>query len=149
MPDRYWKFQSQNVQIFGYVYRNTNGQNHGPRMEDPVVFLKQNLYGHPLAGPLWERQFEKVLLKYGWEKVPHWECLFVNRDKQTILVCVCGRYKTGWEETKHWPNVERTWERSRFGSTNIIPWQCPFGLYSTGLRTEQRYCGQSQGHVWI
>ena len=27
-------------------------------MEDPVVPLERNLYGHPLAGLLWERQFE-------------------------------------------------------------------------------------------
>ena len=39
-------------------------------MEDPVVPLERNLYGHPLAGLLWERQFEKVLLKHGWEKIP-------------------------------------------------------------------------------
>ena len=30
-------------------------------MEDPVVPLERNLYGHPLAGLLWERAFEKVL----------------------------------------------------------------------------------------
>ena len=35
----------------------------------PVVPLERNLYGHPLAGLLWERQFEKILLKRGWEKV--------------------------------------------------------------------------------
>ena len=35
-------------------------------MEDPVVPLERNLYGHPLAGLLWERQFEKILLKHGW-----------------------------------------------------------------------------------
>ena len=28
-------------------------------MEDPVVPLERNLYGHPLAGLLWERHFEK------------------------------------------------------------------------------------------
>ena len=39
-------------------------------LEDPVVLLERNLYGHPLAGLLWERQFEKVLLEHGWEKVP-------------------------------------------------------------------------------
>ena len=38
-------------------------------MEDPVVPLERNLYGHPLARLWWERQFEKILLKYGWEKV--------------------------------------------------------------------------------
>ena len=34
-------------------------------MEDPVVPLERNLHGHPLAGLLCERQFEKILLKYG------------------------------------------------------------------------------------
>ena len=47
-------------------------------MEDPVVPLERNLYGHPLAGLLWERQFEKILLKHGWEKIPNWKCLFVS-----------------------------------------------------------------------
>ena len=32
-------------------------KNHGPVMEDPVVPFERNLYGHPLAGLLWERQF--------------------------------------------------------------------------------------------
>ena len=36
-------------------------------MEDPVVSVERNLYGRPLAGLLWERQFEKILLKFGWE----------------------------------------------------------------------------------
>ena len=59
-------------------------------MEDPLVPLERNLYGHPLAGLLWERQFGKILLKYGWEKVSNWECLFVHREKKVILICVCG-----------------------------------------------------------
>ena len=59
----------------------------------PVVPHKRNLYGHPLAGLLWKRTFEKVPLEHGWGKVPNWECLFVNRQKRTILVSVCGRYK--------------------------------------------------------
>ena len=59
-------------------------------MEDPVVPLERNLYGHPLAGLLWERQFENILLKYGSEKVSNWECLFVHHEKRVILICVCG-----------------------------------------------------------
>ena len=59
-------------------------------MEDPVVPLERNLYGHPLAGLLWERQSEKILLQHGWGKVSKWECLFVHREKKIILTCVCG-----------------------------------------------------------
>ena len=54
-------------------------------MEDPVVPFERNLYGHPLAGLLWERQFKKILVKHGWEKIPNWECLFVHRKKGLFL----------------------------------------------------------------
>ena len=53
------------------------------RMEDPVVHLERNLYGHPLAGLLWEKQFEKVLLKHGWEnkfQIEHVSLFIVRRD---------------------------------------------------------------------
>ena len=50
-------------------------------MEDPVVPLERNLYGHPLAGLLWERQLEKILLQHGWEKVSNWVCSIVHRQK--------------------------------------------------------------------
>ena len=30
-------------------------------------------------------QFEKILLKYGWEKVSNWECFFVHREKGLFL----------------------------------------------------------------
>ena len=56
-------------------------------MEDPVVLLERNLYGHPLAGLLWERQFEKALLEHGWERVPNWERSFVHREKDYSYLC--------------------------------------------------------------
>ena len=31
------------------------------------------------------RQFEKLSLQHGWEKVSHWECLFVLREKGLFL----------------------------------------------------------------
>ena len=89
-------------------------------MEDPVVPLERNLYGHPLAGLLmgkaiWENPIETwlgegfqvgMLIRSPWRRV--------------ILICVCGRHQIGWKETKHWPNVESTCERNLFGRTNII-----------------------------
>ena len=36
-----------------------------------------------------------------------------------------------------------------FGRTNMIPWPRLFGLHSTRMRNEHRYCGQSQKYVWI
>ena len=54
-------------------------------MEDPVVPLERNLHGYPQAGLLWERQFEKILLKNGSEKVSNWECLLTHREKGLFL----------------------------------------------------------------
>ena len=69
-------------------------------VEDPVVPLERNLYDHPLAGLLCERQFEKILLQHGWEKVSNWECLFVHCERGLFL-SVYVDDKTCWEETKH------------------------------------------------
>ena len=90
-------------------------------MEDPVVPLERNLYGHPLAGLLWERQFEKILLKHGWEKIPNCECLFVHREKGLFLsvyvddiklagkkqiLIRCGKYST---KKLIWENQHLSW----------------------------------------
>ena len=54
-------------------------------MEDPVVPLERNLYGHPLAGLFLERQFEKILLKHGMGENSNCEWLFVHREKGLFL----------------------------------------------------------------
>ena len=74
-------------------------------MEDPVVPLERNLYGHPLAGLLWERQLEKVLLNHGWEKIPNWECLFVHREKGLLLSVYVDDIKLAGK--KH--NIDPMW----------------------------------------
>ena len=49
-------------------------------MEDPVVPLERNLYGHLFAGLLWERQLG--------ESFQIWECLFVHREKDYSYLCM-------------------------------------------------------------
>ena len=75
-------------------------------MEDPVVLLERNFFGHPLAGLLWERQFEKVVLEHGWDKVLNWECLFLNRAKGLFLSVYVDDIKLAGKTE----NIEPTWE---------------------------------------
>ena len=75
-------------------------------MEDPVVPVERNLYGHPLAGLLWERQFEKILLKHGWEKIPNCECLFVHLEKGLFLSVYVDDIKLAGK--KH--NIDPMWK---------------------------------------
>ena len=59
-----------------------------------------------MAGLLWERQFEKILLKHGWEKIPNWECVFVHREKGLFLsVCVDGIKLAGKNQ-----NIDPMWK---------------------------------------
>ena len=59
-----------------------------------------------LAGLLWERQFEKILLKHGWEKIPNWECLFVHREKGLFLSVYVDDIKLAGK--KH--NIDPMWK---------------------------------------
>ena len=72
-------------------------------MEDTVVPLERNLYGHPLAGLLSERQFEKVLLEHGWEKVSNWECFFVNRARGLFLSVYVDDIKLAGKKQNTYP----------------------------------------------
>ena len=75
-------------------------------MEDPVVPLERNLHGHRLAGLLWERQFEKILLRYGWEKVSNWECLFVHHAKGLFLSVFVDNIKLDGKKQ----NIDPMWK---------------------------------------
>ena len=101
-------------------------------IEDPVVPLERNLYGHPLAGLLWERQFAKVLLEHCWESFKMW-MLICHPSKRTFPIRVCGRYQTGRQDRKHRSDLENSHGRRWLGRTNIISWPCIFGLHSTRI----------------
>ena len=49
------------AQIFGYVYQNTIGQNHGLVWKIQSFFLNEICTVTFLASVTWERQFEKIL----------------------------------------------------------------------------------------
>ena len=57
-------------------------------MEDPVVPFGKNLYGHPLAGLLWEIQFEKILFESWMGRNSKLECLFVIVKKDYSYLCL-------------------------------------------------------------
>ena len=106
-------------------------------MKDPVVPLERNLYGHPLAGLLWEGQFEKILLKHGWEEIPNWECLFVALNANAKLVKILwtincrtmfeSRISAGGVEKLPFPHNLR-----------ISSW--PYDMASHAKKCAERYC---------
>ena len=73
-----------------------------------MILLERNLYGRPLAGCYGkDRQFEEVLLELGWEKVPHWECLFVRRKQGSLLSVYMDDTKMAGEQQ----NMAPVWKK--------------------------------------
>ena len=84
-------------------------------MEDPVVPLDRNLYGHPVAGLLlWERHFEKNLLEHGWEKFQIGNVYSLTEKKGLFLSVYVNDFLLAGEKQKMDP-MWNTSERSRFG----------------------------------
>ena len=70
-------------------------------IEDLLIPLGRNLYGHPLAGLFWARQFEHVLLELGREKKYRiGNARLFNED-------IDYSYRYVWLTPK-WPDRERT-----------------------------------------
>ena len=65
-------------------------------IEDPVVPLERNLYARPLAGLLWERQFEEVLLGLDglkYRKDCSYRCVWMTSQslEENRIWFQCGR----------------------------------------------------------
>ena len=69
---------NRTVQTFGFVYHDTNGQNHGPVWKTQL-FLLSGIY----IVILWQDCYGKGnLRKFYWNMV---ECLLVHREKRLFL----------------------------------------------------------------
>ena len=78
-------------------------------MNQPVVELKRNLYGHPLAGLLWDKASERWITKQGFKKVQGWECLYYHLQEQLFL----GVYVDDFHMAGNQKNMSNIWERLR------------------------------------
>ena len=78
-------------------------------MEDPVVPLERNLYGHPIGGLLRERQFEEVRLELGWRRVPKLEWPFGHRKEGLFLSVYVDDIYMALERSRIWLTCGRNW----------------------------------------
>ena len=108
MHRRYWKFQSQNVQTFGYVYQTQMAKimvQYGRSSRSSWTKSVRSSFGRTVMGKaIWENPIEVRL----GEKFQIGNVSFVTTRKRAILICVCGRYQTGWKETNIESDVEST-----------------------------------------
>ena len=75
-----------------------------PKSECPDIWIRLPRHKWPKS---WSsRQFEKILLKHGWEKIPNWECLFVHREKGLFLSVYVDDIKLAGKKQ----NLEPMWK---------------------------------------
>ena len=106
----------------------------------------QHYNGHPFAGLLWERQFEKILLKHGWEKIPNWECLFVHREKGSFLSVYVDDIKLAGKKQHLDPMWKLLNKEVDLGEPTSFLDHVYLGCTQRQCQ-KQRYCGQLQNHV--
>ena len=127
MHRRYWIFQIQNVQIFGFVYHDTNGLKHGRVWKTQLFLLKgictvilwQDCYGKGnLRKSFWNtvgRKFQIVNVCSLTEKKDY-SCLCMwmtsNWLERNKIIIQCGKYSTKkliWENQYH-SLIMYTWD---------------------------------------
>ena len=79
------KFPNRNVQMFGYAFPRHKWPKSWANIVEPVILLERNMSGHPLAGLLWERQFEGSFIRTWMGEIPNWECMFAHRKQGLFL----------------------------------------------------------------
>ena len=82
-------------------------------IDDPVVPPE---HGHPLAGLLRERKFEKVLIQEGWEKVSKRECPYPHHNLQLFLSVYVDDIKVAGK-TQNMPEMWKKQKTSQLGAT--------------------------------
>ena len=119
-------------------------------MEDPVVPLESEIVRSSFSRTVMGKAIREVPIRTRLGKSSKLEMLIrLNRERKDYSCLCMWMTWNGWEERKHWPDVEHTHERSWFGRADIIPWPCLFGLLTTRMPNNQRYCRQLQIYVWI
>ena len=90
------------------------------RVEDPVVPLERNLYGHFLGGLSTERQLENVLLKHGWEK-----------SSELGMIIVFRKHSAAQLPQQTLSKDDMTKKDHRDVQTRLIPASTPLHLLTT------------------
>ena len=102
-------------------------------LEDPVVPLERNLYGHPLAGQLWKSNLRKSCWNMDGKRFP-----LGNAYSSTVngIFFLCVWMTSNWLEK----NLDPMWKvlnkEVDLGRTNIFLGSCKLGMFSKTMRNK-------------
>ena len=141
------KFQKKrNVQTYGYVFHDINGQNHGTKLKIPWYLLS----GHPLEP-------DETLLELGWEK--WWirnVCWFIGNNGEILFTNTqkCSNHKYLLEQLKNYQGgktdaktVARSYDME--GHAQKMRWEIPWtGKQSGGTVDRLGWPSIQTGGTW-
>ena len=147
MHQNYCKFPNRNVQIFGYVYQNTSGPNRGQEWKTQSFLLNEIC-----TVTLWQDYYgkgnsRKFCLKYGWEKVPNWECLIVHREKGLFLSVYVDDIEMAGKKQHLDPMWKILMKDVDLGEPTSFFDNVYLGCTQRECKAKQRYCGRLQKYV--
>ena len=103
-------------------------------IEDPVVLLERNVYGHQdCYGKDNSRRF---CWNLDGEKFRIGNVFFVHRKQELFLSGLRWWHQNDWKEAEYGSNVEEFDERRWPWRSNIISWPRIFGMHSTWMQTK-------------
>ena len=118
-------------------------------IEDPVILLERNLYGHPLAGIVMGQTIRGSFVRT-WMRGNTKLGMHVRSSKTRVIsVSVCGRHQNCWKEEEYGSHVEELDEKCRHWRTHIISWPWRFGMYSAWMQTTCNNYWTLFEDVWI
>ena len=138
------KFQSQNVQIYGYVFHDTNGPNHERWRSSGSSLTK--FVRIPAGGSLlWKAvRASSVGTEIG-KRTEIGKCLLVHRTTRSILIEIRGTTSKWVERSRKWrPSGRKVMKNVDLDERSRV-----FGVYSTWMQIEWNYCWATQISVWI
>ena len=98
------------------------------KIEDPVVLLDRNLYGHPLPGLLWEKTIRRSLIRTRMGESPEMGMYVRSSGKKGLCpVKKCGRYQNGWRKAEYGSHVGKDDEHVDIDESTSCSWPCKFG----------------------
>ena len=100
------------------------------KFQQPVALLRIALEGHPKAGMYWEDHCRKSIQKCGFEPVPGWECMYMNKSLKLFLNVYVDDFKLSgrtlsmpiaWKNLKQYLDLDEPTEYNTYLGCSVHP----------------------------
>ena len=114
----WFKFQSQNIQIFGHVFHDTSGPNHGQTLKIIWFFVNEICMATHLQASCGKDNPRKFFWHWDGKKYPMGN-VFLFTDSKACANRKRGRHQNGWKKPEFESHVKEIDEAGRSWRNNF------------------------------